>query len=217
MDLTTKEFRETVEHLRTAKGWSLRRVADEASVPYNWLYDQKRFDTNKLDSKRATMVLDALGRTVSQNSVPIMGSIGAGDIVELIPDFEIIIKKSPQEIKLMGIETYRVPNEFGFVTLHAWVVDKSWEGPLLGEGDLIYTTQIDYENFDKYLECDVLVKLSNGRTFIKKLKGDAGSKKYNLLGIGVHGLLSNVDILWCAEVVGYIKKRPVILEQPTKG
>lgn len=142
------------------------------------------------------------------NRVPLLGEIGVADSVNLISEFDEVLKKSPQEIKLMGIETFLIPSEFGDKIVHAWKVNKSWEGPLLRDGDMVWTTHLEYNNFDPYINSEVLVKLYDGRVFIKTLTGSPSTKKYNLLGIGVHGLMTDVKILWCAQIIGHIKKFP---------
>jgi hypothetical protein len=143
---------------------------------------------------------------IATNRTAILGGIGANDEVDLIPGFDKIIKKTPGEIQLIECETFLVPSELSNRVVHAWRVRKGWEGPLLREGDVLWTTEIRYKNFDAYLNEEVLVHLSDGRTFIKRLEKGSAPGKYSLMGVSVHGFMRDVDIVWCALIAAHIKK-----------
>lgn len=145
---------------------------------------------------------------ISENRVRVLGSIGANDEVELIPGLDSVINTPIGADNLIQCKTFLVPFELSHKVVHAWEVDKSWEGPFLSAGDMVWTTELKYSDFEEFVDKEVLVTLANGRTFIKKIMKGSVAGKYSLMGMSVHGFIKDIDIAWCAMIVGHIKKLP---------
>lgn len=143
---------------------------------------------------------------LNQNRVAILGEIGAADTVDLVENFDTIIKNPPEAAKLLECETFLVPSELSHRVVHAWRVKVGWEGPLLQPGDMVWTTEIRYENFDDIIDSEVLVRLKTGHTLIKRLVAGSKPSAYSLMGVSTHGYMRDVEILWCAQIAGHIKK-----------
>lgn len=142
---------------------------------------------------------------LSENRVYVLGGIGAGDEVDLIADYAKIINKKPGGLVLIDCKTFVVPKELAHRVLHAWEVKSTWEGPMLRAGDMVWTTEIKYSDFDSYIDSEVLVTTTMGQTYIKKLVNGSEPGKYSLMGVSTHGFMRDIEIAWCAQVAGFIK------------
>lgn len=61
MITSAKELKATIEERRKALKLSKREICVKAGVPYSWIVDLFRHEPAKVDSKRAQLVLRALG------------------------------------------------------------------------------------------------------------------------------------------------------------
>lgn len=201
MDITReyqlKMIGEAIQRLRTNKN----ALEKTARIPQGSI---KELDRGKrpMDAGKWQKIMSV----ISENRVYVVGGIGSGDEVDLVGDFDKIANKKPGGSTLINYKTFVVPKELAHRVFHAFEVKSEWEGPMLRAGDMVWTTEVKYRNFDEYLDSEVLVTLVNGKTYIKTLTKGSMDGKYSLIGISTHGFMRDIEIAWCAQVVGFIKK-----------
>lgn len=141
-----------------------------------------------------------------EHRIPVLGSIGAGEMVLPIDDLPISKGFSDSDTQEMNCEFVEAPPGASGSDMAALKVIGDSMEPFLYEGDIVYYNQIITSGLKSYTGKRVIIKLRDGRAFIKVLRQGFDQGKYTLQSINTPKLIENVEIEWAAKVA-FIKPK----------
>lgn len=135
----------------------------------------------------------------TNHRIPVLGSVGAGEVVRPIDDMPLARGFKEHEMQDMNCDFVDAPPGGLYRDMIALRVKGDSMEPYLSEGDVVYYNQIIENGFDDYLGKRVVVKLKDGRMYLKTLERGQSYGKYNLRSLNAK-LIEGVEIEWCARV-----------------
>lgn len=129
------------------------------------------------------------GEVALARSIPVVGRVGAGAEVFAIDDHE----------KGGGEDDIEVPPGFDDMPAVAVRVEGESMYPAYKPGDLLVFQRDGMDDWHRYLGQDVVVKLTDGRTFVKVLK--RATKTTATLGSHNAPDIENVRVEWAAPIL----------------
>jgi transcriptional regulator with XRE-family HTH domain len=179
---------------RNAKGWSQDRLADEAKVSQTTIDKIEGGETK--NSRYLPQLAAALGVSVAQlstglppattnNTVPLAGYVGAGAEITAMDDSDPI-----EEIQVQW--ALKEP-------MVAFEIVGTSMVPVYRPGFAIICYR-EGRDPDSMLGEEVVVRLSDGRRFLKRLRRGSGQRRYNLESFNTPDPIEDVTVAWVGAI-----------------
>lgn len=189
---------ELLQAIRAARGWTQEELADAlesgqssvsrwekgGGVPYGRTMERVR------ELARESGIVER--EPVPSNQAPLMGRVGAGALIDV--EFE----QPPPE----GYYTIELPFSFPDPVV-AFEVDGDSQLPAYEPGQVIVCLRDQVRATDHYLGERVVVRLSTGQRFLKRLARGAKKGIYNLESWNAR-TIEDVRIEWVGEIIATV-------------
>lgn len=186
-----------IQELREAKGWSQQDLADATGTTGQQI--------GRLEAGKRKLTVDWMIRLAAAlqvnmadlfawdagESVPLVGYVGAGAEILAIDD----------HAKGGGLEEVERPHGAGRSTVAVRVRGDSMR-PAYKDGDLLYYDTQANGDLDHLIGNDCVVKLSDGRVFVKEIRKNSGG--YWLHSYNADPMM-DVSIEWAAKIRWVLK------------
>lgn len=183
-----------IRTIRQKAGLTLEQVAKAAGTT-NQMIGLLERGQRKLTTEWMERIAPVLGVSpadlmeLPERMVPVVGYVGAGAEIYTIDD----------HMKGAGMDLISAPPQGATSTMVALVVRGDSMSPAYEDGDIIYYDQVVTGDIAHLLGKRVIIRLRDGRTFIKKLRRNSDGK-YWLYSHNDDPIL-DPDIEWCAKVI----------------
>lgn len=183
-----------IRTIRQKAGLTLEQVAKAAGTTNQMIglleRGQRRLTTEWMERIAPVLgVSPADLMELPERMVPVVGYVGAGAEIYTIDD----------HMKGAGMDLISAPPQGATGTMVALVVRGDSMSPAYEDGDIIYYDQVAIGDIAHLIGKRVIIRLRDGRTFIKKLRRNADGK-YWLHSHNAEPIL-DPDIEWCAKVI----------------
>ncbi len=164
-------------------------------------------DSDSISSNNLELLANATGLTAGQllaedqatPMVPVLGHVGAGEAVTPIDDLPLLNGFSEKDCASINCEFVDSPPGGVYRDMVALRVRGDSMEPYLFQGDIVYYNEIIKANFNEYVGKRVIVKLKDGRAFIKVLRKGTQYGRYRLESFNSKDI-EDVELEWCAKV-----------------
>jgi phage repressor protein C with HTH and peptisase S24 domain len=182
-----------MRYLRQKAGLTLEEVAEAAGTSNQMIgmleRGQRNLTTNWMERIAPVLGVSPADLMELPRTVPVVGYVGAGAEIYTIDDHQ----------KGAGMDLISAPPQGATGTMVALVVRGDSMSPAYEDGDVIYYDEIVIGDFTHLIGKRVIVRLSDGRTFIKKLRRNSDGN-YWLHSHNADPIVSP-QIEWCAPVL----------------
>jgi len=194
LDYRSAMMKNKLRHYRQKAGLTLDQVAEAADTS-NQMVGMLELGKRKLTQEWMERLAPVLGVSPAdllnelKRTVPVVGYVGAGAEIYSIDD----------HLKGTGMFETSAPPQGASDTMVALVVRGDSMSPAYEDGDTIYYDQIFTADFTHLVGKRCIVRLTDGRTFIKKLRRN-GDGQYWLQSHNADPIIAP-QIEWVAKVV----------------
>lgn len=180
-----------------ARGWAQDELADELDTTQatvsRWLKGREPKGLAMERIRHLALESGVIEREpITSNQAPLMGRVGAGAMIEV--EFE----QAPPE----GYDTVELPFSFPDPILAFEIIGDSMF-PAYEPGEIIICLRDQVRATDRYLGERVVVRLSTGERYLKRLARGFSKGTYNLESWNAR-TIENVRIEWVGEIVATV-------------
>lgn len=188
-----------LQALKTARGWTQEELADELEAGQSsvsrWMNGAAVPSGLKMERLRQLALESGVidREPVASNQAPVMGKVGAGAEIEV--EFE-------QPPAGEGYYTIELPFAFPEPVI-AFEIEGDSMIPAYEPGEVIVCLRDQVRATDHYLGERVVVRLSTGQRFLKRLARGPGKGRYNLESWNAR-TIEDVRIEWVGEIIASV-------------